>query len=223
MTHPIDVRIHRYPLLPEPLRQHHVCRLTPHATQALQSSYALRHCASVALHKRHSHLFQGVRLRIGVAHALYMFVYLPFGRLCHSLRRWERKKKARRHLVYPRVGTLTGEHRCHEQLEGATKMQRRLWRRLLRLQIGQYEGGTLPRTPYGAINVEYLRHSFVCIHFECSSRRRSTTVFTGLNVVRGTSTNTVDQSLIAPFHRPGSSKARSSLPPLLFVEIKPVR
>lgn len=38
------------------------------------------------------------------------------------------------------------------------------------------------------------------------------TVFTGLKVVSGTSTNTVFQSLMAPFHSPGSSRAFSALP-----------
>ena len=56
----------------------------------------------------------------------------------------------------------------------------------------------------------------------CCSRRRSFTVFTGLNVESGTSTKTVFQSLIAPFHSPGSSSAFSSRPFLLLLLMKPV-
>ena len=36
------------------------------------------------------------------------------------------------------------------------------------------------------------------------------TVFTGLKVLKGTSTNTVFQSLIEPFHKPGNSSAFKS-------------
>ena len=52
-------------------------------------------------------------------------------------------------------------------------------------------------------------------HFWCWGRRRSLTVLTGLKVESGTSTMMVFQSLIAPFQRPGSSKAFNSLPSLL--------
>ena len=38
----------------------------------------------------------------------------------------------------------------------------------------------------------------------CCSLSKSLTVFTGLNVEIGTSTNTVFQSDIAPFHNPGN-------------------
>jgi len=41
-------------------------------------------------------------------------------------------------------------------------------------------------------------------------RSRSSTVFTGLKVSRGTSTKTVFQNAIDPFHSPGSSSALSS-------------
>jgi len=44
----------------------------------------------------------------------------------------------------------------------------------------------------------------------CALRKRSSTVFTGLKVSRGTSTKTVFQNAIDPFHSPGSSSAFSS-------------
>ena len=45
---------------------------------------------------------------------------------------------------------------------------------------------------------------------------------TGEKVVIGTSTKTVFQRAIAPFHNPGSSWARRSRPPADFDEMKPV-
>ena len=48
------------------------------------------------------------------------------------------------------------------------------------------------------------------------------TVFTGLKVPSGTSTKTVFQSLIEPFHNPGSSKALSSRPFFDLELMKPV-
>ena len=59
-----------------------------------------------------------------------------------------------------------------------------------------------------------LRMTLISNHsnYWCCSRNKSLTVFTGLNVPRGTSTKIVDQSLIAPFHKPGSSRAFNSLP-----------
>ena len=63
--------------------------------------------------------------------------------------------------------------------------------------------------------------TYACFYW-CWSRRRSLTVFTGLKVPSGTSTKTVDQSDIAPFQSPGSSRARSSLPFLDLEEMKPV-
>src|SRR4029079_2705306 len=45
-----------------------------------------------------------------------------------------------------------------------------------------------------------------------SGRSRSFTAFTGLNTARGTSTNTVFQWAIEPFHRPGRSSAIRSRP-----------
>src|SRR5690554_6113270 len=56
----------------------------------------------------------------------------------------------------------------------------------------------------------------------CSSRSKSFTVLTGLNVLMGTSTKIVFQSLIAPFHKPGSSKAFSGLPLIDLDDINPV-
>ena len=56
----------------------------------------------------------------------------------------------------------------------------------------------------------------------CCGRSKSCTTFTGEKVVIGTSTNMVFHFAIAPFHKPGNSCARSSLPPLDFDEIKPV-
>ena len=52
--------------------------------------------------------------------------------------------------------------------------------------------------------------------------RRSFTVFTGLKVSMGTSTKTVIQSAMAPFHSPGSSRAFSSRPSFDLLETKPV-
>lgn len=46
----------------------------------------------------------------------------------------------------------------------------------------------------------------------CAGRKRSSTTFTGLKVSSGTSTKQVFQSLMEPFHRPGSSSAFNSLP-----------
>ena len=48
------------------------------------------------------------------------------------------------------------------------------------------------------------------------------TVFTGLKVDNGTSTNIVFQLLMAPFHRPGSSNAFSSRPFFDLLDINPV-
>ena len=56
----------------------------------------------------------------------------------------------------------------------------------------------------------------------CPSRNRSITVFTGLNVSIGTSTNTVFQSAIAPFHSPGRSRAFRAIPFLDFSDINQV-
>lgn len=56
----------------------------------------------------------------------------------------------------------------------------------------------------------------------CAGRSRSLTVFTGLNVSAGTSTNMVVQRLMAPFHSPGSSNAFRSRPSMLFLDMKPV-
>lgn len=56
----------------------------------------------------------------------------------------------------------------------------------------------------------------------CASLSKSLTVFTGLKVDSGTSTNTVFQSLIEPFHSPGSSRAFRGLPFLLLLLMKPV-
>ena len=50
----------------------------------------------------------------------------------------------------------------------------------------------------------------------CAGRSRSLTVFTGLDVSAGTSTNMVVQRLMAPFHSPGSSNAFRSRPSMLF-------
>ena len=52
-------------------------------------------------------------------------------------------------------------------------------------------------------------------NYWCCSRNKSFTVFTGLKVLKGTSTKTVFQSLMEPFHKPGSSKAFKSFPFLL--------
>lgn len=46
----------------------------------------------------------------------------------------------------------------------------------------------------------------------CAGRSRSLTVFTGLKVRAGTSTKTVFQPAIAPFHSPGRSSATSGRP-----------
>ena len=51
---------------------------------------------------------------------------------------------------------------------------------------------------------------------------RSFTVFTGLKVSMGTSTKMVIQSAMAPFQRPGSSRAFSSRPSFDLLEMKPV-
>ena len=48
------------------------------------------------------------------------------------------------------------------------------------------------------------------------------TVLTGANVLIGTSINIVFQSSIAPFHRPGRSRASSLRPSLLFSDMKAV-
>ena len=56
----------------------------------------------------------------------------------------------------------------------------------------------------------------------CSLRSRSLTVFTGLKVSMGTSTNSVIQSAIAPFQSPGNSCDFRVCAPLLFLLIKPV-
>ena len=58
--------------------------------------------------------------------------------------------------------------------------------------------------------------------YECDGFSRSLTVFTGLKVSMGTSTNTVIQSAMAPFQRPGSSKALSSRPSFDLLETNPV-
>ena len=72
----------------------------------------------------------------------------------------------------------------------------------------------------GYLNVAKI---FICkIYFWCWSRKRSFTVFTGLKVVRGTSTKMVFQLLMAPFHKPGSSRALSERPPFDLDEMKPV-
>ena len=63
-----------------------------------------------------------------------------------------------------------------------------------------------------AIPIVHRKSSNSKSSYWCCSLNKSFTVFTGLNVVRGTSTNTVFQSLIAPFHKPGSSSAFRSLP-----------
>ena len=60
------------------------------------------------------------------------------------------------------------------------------------------------------------------ICYWCSGRNKSCTTFTGEKVVIGTSTSTVFQFAIAPFHNPGNSCARRSRPPLDFDEINPV-
>src|SRR5690606_1208696 len=54
----------------------------------------------------------------------------------------------------------------------------------------------------------------------CAFLNKSTTVFTGLNVVNGTSTKTVFQKAIPPFHNPGSSNAFNSFPCNVLVVIK---
>ena len=51
-------------------------------------------------------------------------------------------------------------------------------------------------------------------------RRRSSTVLTGLKVSSGTSTKTVFQKAIDPFHKPGSSSALISFPSCDFSEIQ---
>src|SRR5512139_47260 len=56
----------------------------------------------------------------------------------------------------------------------------------------------------------------------CSGRNRSYTVFTGVNVLPGTSTSTVFQCAMDPFHNPGSSSAFKGLPFLNFLLMKPV-
>ena len=63
-----------------------------------------------------------------------------------------------------------------------------------------------------AIPIVHRKSSNSKSSYWCWSLNKSFTVFTGLNVVRGTSTNTVFQSLMAPFHKPGSSSAFRSLP-----------
>jgi len=71
----------------------------------------------------------------------------------------------------------------------------------------------------------FFRWDFLvlCIrYYPCIGFSRSLTVFTGLKVSIGTSTNTVIQSAIAPFHSPGSSKARNSRPSFDLLETKPV-
>lgn len=64
-----------------------------------------------------------------------------------------------------------------------------------------------PRHPRAIAGFDTRRLSYWCC-----SLSRSFTVFTGLNVVKGTSTKMVLQSLMAPFHNPGNSSAFSSLP-----------
>lgn len=61
-----------------------------------------------------------------------------------------------------------------------------------------------------------------CYPSKCSFRNRSLTLFTGLNVAKGTSTNTVTHSAMAPFHNPGSSCDLTVCDPLLFLAMKPV-
>lgn len=56
----------------------------------------------------------------------------------------------------------------------------------------------------------------------CIGDNRSQTTLTGVNVVMGTSTKTVFQCAIAPFHSPGRSIARSARPPYDLSEINPV-
>ena len=54
----------------------------------------------------------------------------------------------------------------------------------------------------------WFKYKWIQIHlipYLCIGRNKSNTVFTGLNVVIGTSTNCVFQLLIEPFHKPGSS------------------
>src|SRR5574344_251775 len=62
---------------------------------------------------------------------------------------------------------------------------------------------------------EYSSEHLSFMLFYYAFFNKSLTVFTGLNVVIGTSTKIVFQSLIAPFHKPGSSNAFRSLPFLL--------
>src|SRR5207247_11037794 len=68
--------------------------------------------------------------------------------------------------------------------------------------IGLGLGSTVFRDAYGVI----------AMRARCSGRSRSRTVLTGLNVLRGTSTKTVFQRAMAPFHRPGSSRALRARP-----------
>jgi len=51
---------------------------------------------------------------------------------------------------------------------------------------------------------------------------KSLTVFTGLKVIKGTSTKTVIHFAIAPFHKPGNSYPFKGLPFLFFSTIKPL-
>ena len=64
---------------------------------------------------------------------------------------------------------------------------------------------------------DYLVIIQLCIGFS-----KSFTVFTGLKVSMGTSTKMVIQSAMAPFQRPGNSKAFSSRPSFDLLETKPV-
>lgn len=70
--------------------------------------------------------------------------------------------------------------------------------------------------------VLFLFMVFYLSFYWCCSRNRSFTVFTGLNVEIGTSTNTVFQSDMAPFHSPGNSRAFNSFPFFDFSDMNPV-
>src|SRR5947199_5028803 len=77
-----------------------------------------------------------------------------------------------------------------------------------------------PASPVlGVLAVLYV----LCSGFHwCSSRSKSSTVFTGAKVASGTSTKTVLQPAMAPFQRPGRSRALSGRPSCDFSAMKTV-
>lgn len=110
-------------------------------------------------------------------------------------------KKARAMLI--RKDNALDINQTAELLVPGTSRISTDFQKLYRLHSGRMEKHR--RTPLR----EETELNYACW---CAGRRRSSTTFTGLKVSSGTSTKQVFQSLMEPFHRPGSSSAFNSLP-----------